>query len=1092
LGESGSQNVIDNNKILLRDVLLQTLPNVESASFALGYFFISGFAVIIEPVKKLKKLRLLISPTTDSPTAEALKQGFKTVQQVNKELSKQQFVNTKKLDEIKNSTNENITKSLELMEQSNDDQNVVTQLVQMMKDKKVEVRIYKKEKLHAKAYLFDLSKDSQQMMGSKGIGIVGSSNLSLAGMEHSSELNLRTVHPADYENLKEWFEELWKDGLKYTEDFKIILEKSWAGKTYTPHELYLKAAYHEVKDKIEGEHAIDPIWGTTFPKLFPFQRNAVDHGLTMFEQYGGVIIGDVVGLGKTYVGTAILKYLQLQEYRPLIVCPPQLEAMWEKFCSDYEVDAKILSRGMLSQSDYELFQDFRYKDRDLVLIDESHHFRNSDSRQYENLKTFMDARDAKAILLTATPFSNRPDDIKNQVMLFHSSPETNIPPANETDLVKYFKKIKKGDSDVNLVDFLRNIMIRRTRRYVLKQWGKTDEKNPDWKYVLVEGERKYFPNRKLSTITYKIDKVYQKKYESIVKKLHKGKLTFARYSPGIYLKEEYQEKDPYRDLKTTGPKLVALVRHSLLKRMESSLFAFQKSIDVYINTHKIFLNLLEKGTLPIGDLSSKEMYQTAMNDPDFIDDPEKLEQMAKKIQESGETKYKIEAFQIEKLAEDIQADLEVFEEIGGLIQRLTYKTDDKLITLQNLLDTKYRGKKVLIFTEFTTTAKYLNTYLKWRGKKRQVDSSTGDNMVAVRQFDPENNPGSYGTIKKEDQISLLISTDVLSEGINLQAGEAVINYDFHWNPVRLIQRAGRVDRIGSKHETITVENFLPDPKIEKDLRLEEKVDHKIDEIQKVIGEDYHILKITETINEDDIYAIYRGEESVLDKEENPLEPSRFEQILTDLQVNNPEFWKEFKKIPDGIRSCANDDKEGNLIMACESGTIKSGKIRKYYMINSKKEIKEMLSGEVLNLLEQVNENQLAGLPSKYNELLSLGWNKFLEDVEQVHAKEKANPSLSTAQRWVTKKLLEISELEEFKEEYDTIDTLRTAFLMPIFRGRLNRELLKIKKANLNNSEILKSLSELYLNFELQKEVETEEKEADSPRILYSAFIGKND
>jgi len=339
---------------------------------------------------------------------------------------------------------------------------------------------------------------------------------------------------------------------------------------------------------------------------------------------------------------------------------------------------------------------------------------------------------------------------------------------------------------------------------------------------------------------------------------------------------------------------------------------------------------------------------------------------------------------------------------------------------------------------------------------------------------------------------LLISTDVLSEGINLQAGEVVINYDFHWNPVRLIQRAGRIDRIGSKHETVMIENFLPDPKIEKDLGLEKIVDHKIDEIQKVIGEDYKILKETETVNKEDVYAIYKGEESILDKEENPLEPSRFEQLLTDLQVNNPKFWEEFKKIPDGIRSGTGDSKEGNLIMACESGTIKSGKIKKYYMINTKKEIKEMLSGEVLDLLEQVNENQLTGLPLKYNELLSLGWNKFLDDVEQVQAREKANPTLSTAQRWVIKKLLEIAELEEFKEEHETIDALRKAFLMPIFRGRLNRELLKIRKGDLNNSEILKSLSQIYLNFELQKEIEKEEKEADSPRILYSAFIGKND
>ena len=165
----------------------------------------------------------------------------------------------------------------------------------------------------------------------------------------------------------------------------------------------------EYKDKLEGRGR-DPIIDKTFPKLFPFQKNAVDQGLTMFELYGGVIIGDVVGLGKTYIGTALLKHLQQEEYRPLIVCPPSLVPMWERFCVDYEVDAKILSRGKLSQDSFELYQDYRYKDRDLVLIDESHHFRNNNNRQYENLHQFMQARDAKAILLTATPYSNNAED----------------------------------------------------------------------------------------------------------------------------------------------------------------------------------------------------------------------------------------------------------------------------------------------------------------------------------------------------------------------------------------------------------------------------------------------------------------------------------------------------------------------------------------------------------------------------------------------------------------------------------------------------------------------------------------------------------
>ncbi len=206
----------------------------------------------------------------------------------------------------------------------------------------------------------------------------------------------------------------------------------------------------------------------------------------------------------------------------------------------------------------------------------------------------------------------------------------------------------------------------------------------------------------------------------------------------------------------------------------------------------------------------------------------------------------------------------------------------------------------MVFTEFASTAKYLDTFLKWKGIQKQVDSKTTNNLQVLQRFDPVHNQFGEGKTKKEDQISLLISTDVLSEGVNLQAGEVVINYDFHWNPIRLIQRAGRVDRIGSPHDVIKIINFLPDPTIEHDLHLEGVVSGKIDEIQRIIGEDYKILKETENINEEDIYAIYRNEESILDKEDenNPVEPSEFEKIITDLQLKEPEFWKEFTKIPD--------------------------------------------------------------------------------------------------------------------------------------------------------------------------------------------------
>jgi len=620
-------DVIDNRSVVLRDELLKILPHTDKASIAVGYFFVSGFASISAALKGVTKARILISNTTNIMTAEALIESIQNVQAVEKAVNEADFVNDDRRNNVAKMAEASIKNSLERMTQTNDDKNAVEALLTMMQLKKLEIRVYPKEKLHAKAYIFEpKTKGFVQ-----GIGIVGSSNLSLAGLIQNSELNLKTSSSSSLKKLLAWFDDLWDTSVEFTSNFKQILTTSWAGSVYSPYELFLKGAYIEHKEKIEEQHKIDPVWEPTFPELFPFQRNAVDQSLTFFERYRGVIIGDVVGLGKTYVGIALLKYLQLEGYRPLIICPPSLVPMWEKFCEDYEVDAKLLSRGMLSRDDFNLSTDYRYKSRDLVLVDESHHFRNNNSRQYENLAQFMHANDARAILLTATPYANTPMDIKHQVQLFHPSTITHIPPANESNLDEYFKNVKNDKAD--LVEFLRNIMIRRTRRYIVKQWGGTDHNGQ--KYIRM-GERKmYFPRREMKTLRYDVNKVYEHKYATIVGYLDENNLTLARYGLGDYLKPEYKNVELYKDLSAAGQKLVGLIRILLLKRMESSIEAFKSSIKHYISTHTIFIKLLKEGMMPLGDVSFKSMCELVESDPDLIDDPETIDEFKNKIKRGG-------------------------------------------------------------------------------------------------------------------------------------------------------------------------------------------------------------------------------------------------------------------------------------------------------------------------------------------------------------------------------------------------------------------------------------------------------------------------
>jgi len=275
--------------------------------------------------------------------------------------------------------------------------------------------------------------------------------------------------------------------------------------------------------------------------------------------------------------------------------------------------------------------------------------------------------------------------------------------------------------------------------------------------------------------------------------------------------------------------------------------------------------------------------------------------------------------------------------------------------------------------------------------------------------------------------------------------------------------------------------------MEEDLHLEYSVDNKIDNIQKIIGEDYKILKDDEQVNTADHYAIYRGDESILDREdENPLEPSKFEKILREIQVKKPELWEDFKKIPDGIRSSGNVKSGGQLLMACESGTEKSGRVRKYYLINPKEKISEIPAQKALGILESTDE-AVYSTPANYDKLVSIGWKKFVEETEQIIARA-SSVRLSNSQKWVIEKLMKIGNNKQFEGQKAEIESLRKAFNIPILKGKLNRELLKIKKSEMNDSDLIETLSELYLHYELQNQVKQNEEENKSPRILYSKYV----
>ena len=327
-----SPKVIDNYKGNdLSKYLNRVLPDCISAKFGVGYFFISGLEEIIFGVSNLKELKLLISNTTNQKTKEVLLEGYKRIQLADEVLRKTSKLNSEQRFGVVKATEGNIRKTLEVMEQNESEENIVNTFLKMMDEKQIKVKVITTEKLHAKAYLLKLKEGSAtRMLQTDRIGIVGSSNLSIAGLKQSSELNLVTFEQADNEHLDVWFDRLWAEAEEFTDDLNAILNDSWVKQEPTPHEVYIKGMLNEMKERLGDavDELVNP-FGSIGPHLYEFQLRSVHESINLLKRYRGMIVADVVGLGKTYVAAGIAKLLQMTEAAdPLVIIPPVLEKKW--------------------------------------------------------------------------------------------------------------------------------------------------------------------------------------------------------------------------------------------------------------------------------------------------------------------------------------------------------------------------------------------------------------------------------------------------------------------------------------------------------------------------------------------------------------------------------------------------------------------------------------------------------------------------------------------------------------------------------------------------------------------------------------------
>ena len=869
--------IFDNIDQSLLPSLTETLLVSERADFCVGYFNLRGWKQIDRHIEKWAggkghACRLLVGmhQSPDRSLREKLSAAYS-----------QEAIDNAKVIELKKALADEFRTQLALGVPNNADEAGLRRLARQIRARKVIVKLFLRHPLHAKLYLLHRPDPVNPK-----VGFVGSSNLTFAGLSMQGELNVDVMDHDACQKLSDWFDARWGDRwcIDISDELADIIEQSWAGeKLVPPYHVYLKIAYHLSQEARYGqsEFRIPQIFGN---RLFDFQISAVKLAAHHLNQRGGVIIGDVVGLGKSIMASALLKIIEDTDGRSLIICPKSLVDMWEDYVETYNLSAKIVS---LSRVDTELPELRRYR---TVLIDESHNLRNRDGKRYKAIADYIRSNDSRCILLSATPYNKTFIDLSSQLRLFLEDdrdigirPEAMIRAiGGETEFVRKHQcavrsvpAFEKSDDKDDWRDLMRLFMIRRTRGFIMQNYAETDPENGRRYITFEDGTRSYFPVRQPKTVKFAINDKdpndpYAKAYSTEVLSLIEG-LSLPRYGLGNYLKPDPDhppipaERKIMEGLGRAGIRLMGFCRTNLFKRLESGGPAFIRSIDRHIMRNLVFLHAIEQDCpIPIGsqdaellDLSDEDadseaaasLFENAQYEQDGEDAPAAegtafLRAHAANIytqySEKKRRRFKWLPAKLfsPALARHLTEDVENLQKVLSICGDWHAARDNKLKALIKLLRTQHAKDKILIFTQFADTVRYLESALARAGIDR-IAAVTGSSENPTRlawRFSPESNK-KRSLAEREGEINILIATDVLSEGQNLQDCSVVVNFDLPWAIIGLIQRAGRVDRIGQQADTIHCYSFLPADGVERIIRLRARVRNRLTENREVVGSD---------------------------------------------------------------------------------------------------------------------------------------------------------------------------------------------------------------------------------------------------------------
>lgn len=1074
----------------LLDRFKKTLEDTQYFDVLVGYFRASGFYQLYESIESVDKSRILVGLNIDEESYQVINDfqnqtvaDFKSHAKAKKEFEKnvvEEIENTP-VDDRK--LEEGIQKFITFLREDCPEKE--RDLQNGGNGKKLEIRAYPSKNIHAKVYIGRYHPEDRDY----GFVITGSSNFSKSGLIANREFNVQLKDSNDVKYAQSKFEELWKESVDISKDFVDTVEtKTWLNDTIKPYELYLKLIYEYLQEDINLEDDFEAFLPEGYMRL-EYQQQAVRQALKKLNEHNGVFLADVVGLGKTFITAQLLQQLR---GKILVICPPVLQEYWEESLIDFRVSAKVESLGKLDHIIRKGLDRYDY-----VVVDEAHRFRNEDTQSYADLLDI--CREKKVILVTATPLNNKIDDIFAQLKLFQAPKNSTIPGV--INLEKFFKRLNKklrkhkpkkhidqhGNryrikdeeeaykkvikevSDEIKQKVLKHVMVRRTRHDVVTYFKEDMQK-----------QGLHFPEmQEPEKILYKYEGEVEKVFDKTIGLLADFK--YARYVPLLY----YTGNRGLTEFEKQQQRNVGgFMKGILVKRLESSFYAFKKSVQRFITSYERFIEMYKDGTIYI----SKKV-----NVYDLLDNDD-IEELEQAVEDERAQKYLSKDFRKDYLA-DLEHDLKTLKDVWGLWKNMD--EDPKLDRFKTELEEHnvLNNNRLVIFTESKETGEYLyeNLIEKYPekvmfysgegGRHTDLESTSTHNVskeIIKANYDPN-------ARENTNDLRILISTDILSEGMNLHRSNVILNYDLPWNPTRVLQRAGRVNRLGTDHNEVHIFNFFPTSQSDAHLGLELNITNKIQMFHDILGEDAKYLSEGEEYGSQELFDTLNNKKLYSDEEEEGDSELKYLEIMRDLRDNNPDLFDRIKKLPKKARSgyAKENLKKEKLITF-----FRLGRLKKFYM-NEGKKSEEITFFDAVNLLECKLGTDRANISSdKYFNMLEVNKSKFQLDTTQGEEDKTGGGGLSNA-KYVEKRMKDTT-FRRYKGFTDSDEEFIQGVRDMLKQGLMAKKVTQqIKKEFEREADPLQMLSILRKNIRVVvSEDQIKNKKPTKREVILSEYLTK--